>query len=156
MAFQSQWQRTHQILCRKQSCSRSNSLIIHIYCSPWEQLHIEIWLPWEEVESPLLEIFETQFDRVLEKVFSRRSDQVINRIPFQHLFHRVFYLCYGAEVHFLRHPQMGANLLEAIVIEEAGLKLTRRETLNLHSCLLHSPAACYILTLCTPVWLMFS
>lgn len=117
---------------------------------------IETWLPWEVVESPLLETVKTHFDRVLEKVLNRRSDQVINRIPFQHLFHTVFHFCYRVEVHFLRYPQICINLLEANVIEEAGLKLTRRETLNPQSCFLHSPAACYILTPYTPLWLTFS
>lgn len=156
MALQSQWQRTHQILCRERSCYRANSLLIHMYCSPWKQLHVEIWLPWEVVESPLLETVKVQFDRVLENVFRRRSDQVISRIPFQHLFHTVFYFCYRVEVNFLRYPHICINLLEANIIEEAGLKLTRRDTLNPHSCLLHNPAACYILTPCTPVLLMFS
>lgn len=92
------------------------------------------------VESPLLETLKTQFDKVLEKVFSGRSDQVIKRIAFQHFFHIVFYFCYRLEVQFLGHPQIRVNLLEANIIEEVGLKLTRRETLNPHSCPLQLPA----------------
>lgn len=148
MALQSQWQRTHQILCRKQSCAGANSLLIHKYCSPWER-HMEIWLPWEVVESPLLETFSLtgSWKRLSSKRF---SDQVIHRIPFQHLFHRVFYFATELRCTFLRHPQICVNSLEANITEEAGLKLTRRETLNPHSCLLHSPAASYILIPCTP------
>lgn len=59
--------------------------------------------------------------------------------------------------HTLRYTQNGIELLELNTIKEAGFQQTRRTTFYgwqyKHSCLLYSPAACYIITHCIGLWL---
>lgn len=90
------------------------------------------------------------------KSFQKEVRPSVQQNSLPNLFHTVFYFCYSVEVHFLRHPWMGTNLLEANIIEEAGLKLTRRETESPFmppaqpSCLLH-PNTLFDLCFCNKI-----